>query len=119
MITEEEKQEIIDRAVEKALLMLPDTVGSLMAQQATYARLNSQFYKDHPEFVNHKEVVASVIEKVDGENPTIKYEEKLKKAEPLIRERIAMLDTLDMKEAKQPSRDFKTIDIGTGGNGEL
>ncbi len=119
MITEEEKQEIINLAVEKALLALPETVGNLMASQAAYSKMNSQFYKDHKEFVNHKQIVASVIEQIDGKNPLLTYEEKLEKAAPIIKERIALVGKLDMTTVKQPNRDFSGLDIKGSNNGEL
>ena len=60
MITEEEKEEIINKAVERALLMLPDTVGNLIANHVALSKLNSKFYADHPEFRDKKDIVASV-----------------------------------------------------------
>ena len=102
MITEEERQSIIAEAVEKALLALPNVVGQLMMQQATYSKLNNKFYNDHPEFKAHKEVVVAAIEMVDGQNPTLGYEEKLAKALPEIKKRIEMKLKLNMKEAKRP-----------------
>jgi hypothetical protein len=109
-MTEEEKKEIIDLAVEKALLMLPEVVGNLMTQHATLVKMNSQFYKDHPEFAGHKAVVASVMEKVDGQDTLAKYEDKLKAAIPEIKSRIALLSTLDMKTvSSNPDRNFNGV----------
>jgi hypothetical protein len=110
-MTSEEKEEIINLAVERALLSLPEVVGNLMAQQAAFSKMNTQFYKENPEFVNHKQVVASVLEKIDGENPSLDYDKKLKSAVPLIRERIAMLSRLDMTKADRPNRDFNNGEI--------
>lgn len=117
VVTAEERQEIIDAAVEKALLMLPTVVGSLMAQQATQSRLISQFYKDHPDFAKHKDIVAACIEQVDGHNPLLSFDEKLAKAVPVIQQRIkdmgaANITTVNTKadrtfsgplEAKRPN----------------
>lgn len=108
MITEEEKQEIIGLAVEKALLMIPEVVGNLMASQAMMSKLNSKFYKDYPEFKDKKTTVASVIEMIDGRDPTAKYKDILKEAVPEIRKRISLTDTLDTKNVDpRPSRDFR------------
>lgn len=107
MITPEEREEIINAAVEKAILSLPTVMGSLMAQQAMYSKLNSAFYKDYPDFAKHKDVVASTIEQVDGQNPLLAYEEKLAKAVPLIEQKIKTLGTLDMKGVDpKPRRTF-------------
>jgi len=89
-------QEIIDAAVEKALLAIPEVVGNLMAQHATYNKLNSQFYSDHPELKNKKEVVAAVIEMMDSQNPGIEYSKLLEKALPEIRKRVAMTDNMSV-----------------------
>lgn len=100
MITQEERQEIIDTAVEKALLSLPAVMGNLMAQQAAYSKINTQFYKDYPDFASHKDVVRAIVEKVDGENPLLTYDEKLKKAAPLIMESIRVTKGLDVTTIK-------------------
>ena len=102
MISEEEKQQIIDAAVEKASLKLPEVVGNLMMQQATYSKLNSKFYSDHPEFRDHKDVVMATIEWVDGHNPMLGYKEKLDKAVPEIKRRIEMKTKLSMDAPKKP-----------------
>lgn len=102
-MTEEEKEEIIGLAVERALLMLPETVGHLITNHFAMTKLNSEFYKDYPEFTEKKDVVASVIEMVEGENPLDDYENLLKKAVPKIRERIKTVKNLDMK-VSEPDR---------------
>lgn len=118
MITEEEKQEIIDKAVEKALLMLPEVVGNLMTQHIALSKMNTKFYADYPEFAGKKDVVASVLEMVDGENPFMEYEDLLKKAVPEIRKRINTVKNLDISKIdSHANRNFEAIDIT--GNGEV
>lgn len=125
MITEEEKQEIIGMAVEKALLMLPEVIGNLMTNHAAMAKVNSKFYKDHPEFKDKKDIVVSVIEMIDGRDPTSKYEDILKEAVPEIRKRISLTNTLDTKNVDpRPNRDFRDFDPSsevsdTNSNGEI
>lgn len=107
MITEEEKAEIIDKTVEKALLMLPEVVGNMMAQHVLLTKLNSKFYADNSEFKDHKQIVASVVEMVDGSNPGVPYEELLKMAIPEIKHRISTSSKLDLASVtSSPSRDF-------------
>jgi hypothetical protein len=109
MVTEEEKEEIINKAVEKALLMLPEVVGNMMAQHVTLAKLNTQFYTDYPEFKDHKNVVASVVEMVDGKNPNCEYSKILSMAIPEIRKRINDISELDMIDVtNSPNRDFSS-----------
>ena len=107
MITESEKQEIIDKAVEKALLMLPEVVGNMMTQHVTLTKLNTEFYANFPEFKDHKEIVAAIVEMVNGKNPLMTYEDILKESVPKIRERIHNVKYLDMQNiSRNPSRDF-------------
>lgn len=109
MITAEEREEIINAAVEKALLLLPDTVGTLMANQAALFRLNKEFYKKYPEFSDHREIVQTVMEKIDGENTLEDYDKKVEKAVPEIRERIKLMGKVDLKKvSKDPDRRYSS-----------
>ena len=108
----EREQYLIDKAVEKALLKLPEVVGNLMTQHASLVQMNREFYKNNPDFANHKDVVASVIEKVDGENPLLEYDQKLARAVPEIKKRIELLKTIDIKSvSSSPKRDYKDFDV--------
>ncbi len=110
MIDEKEKQEIINSAVERTLLMIPEIIGSLMTNHVAMAKINSQFYSDHPEFKDHKDAVMSVIEMIEGQDPTVKHEDILKKSVPEIRKRISLLGKLDTENISKPNRDFKDFD---------
>jgi hypothetical protein len=112
MIEEQEKEEIISKAVERALLMLPDTVGNLIANHVALSKLNSKFYADHPELKDKKDIVASVVEMIEGRDPLKGYEDILKEAVPEIKKRINTFGHLDMERVKPPELDFK-------GHGEL
>ena len=117
-MTEEEKQEIIDRAVEKALLMLPEVVGNLMAHHVALSKMNTEFYKSHPDFANKKHIVASVIEMIEGKNPFLEYKDLLEKAIPEIRKRIADTKDLNVIDVSPTmNRNFESIDLK--GNGEI
>ena len=106
------EQEIIDKAVEKTLLMIPEVVGNLMRQAATHNMINSKFYKEHPEFKDKKDIVASVVEMMDGKNPTLEYDELLNRAIPKIKERIEITKNINVKTVPTHlNRDF--------GNGEV
>ena len=111
LITEEEKQEIINAAVEKALLMLPETMGNLMAQHASFLELNRKFFSEHPEFKAYPNIVKESVVITEGEDPLENYEKILKNAVPEIERRIKTLDTLDMKTIdKKPDRRFERLD---------
>ena len=114
MITPEERESIIseaiDKAVERALLVLPDTVGSLLADHVAMSKITSDFYEKYPEFKDHKDAVMSVIEAVDGKNPLLDYKDKLKKAVPEIRERIKTVEKLNMTSvSSNPSRAYEPL----------
>jgi hypothetical protein len=118
MITEEEKQEIIDKAVEKSLLMIPEVVGNLILNQLAAVKINKQFYDNYPEFKNFKEVVQYAVEHVEGLNPGMDYKKVLDQAVPIIKERIKMSGALDMIKVSKPSRNLSSLNI-TSDNGEL
>lgn len=106
----EREQYLIDKAVEKALLSLPEVVGNLMTQHSTHVKMNADFYKAHPEFSDHKDIVSSVVEMIDGQNPLLDYKEKLDKAIPEIRKRIKTFAQLDKSSVtNNPKRDFNGV----------
>ena len=122
MITIEEREEIINAAVERILgklpeilektkeeilLVTPQVMSNLMVKNATFAKTSSDFYAAHPELKDKKQIVATVIEEVSGKHPEMSDLNKLYEiALPLIRERIRVLDKLDTKTVKEPNRDF-------------
>jgi len=117
MIDEKERQEIIEEAinksVEKTLLMLPEVIGNLMQSHAALHRINAKFYGDHPEFKDHKDVVAAVVEGVEGKHPTLEHQEILDRAVPEIRRRIALMSKLDMtRVTSTPERKLENLEIG-------
>lgn len=128
MITEEEKQEIIDKTIikvqeiidkaigkakEELLLLLPTTMANLMTQHAVLNKLNGEFYSKHKEFQEHKDVVVSAIEKIEGNNPGMDYEKILKEAVPEIRSRINTLNNLNMNNVpSKPDRTFNDSNNG-------
>lgn len=115
MITDEERKSIVNEAVEKALLLLPEIVGNLIMNQANHIRLNKKFYDQYPDFASKKDVVASVIEMIERESPGTDYAKVLEKAVPAIKERIRTTSPLNMTDASRPSRKLHLA----SNNGEL
>jgi hypothetical protein len=114
MITEEEKTEIINAAaaiaIERTLLSIPEVVGNLMANHAALHKLNSEFYKTNPEFASRKDIVQSVVEWVEGKNPTMKYEDILKAAVPEIKRRMLIAQDVNVDNVpKVIPRDFSQV----------
>ena len=108
---EEERNENIGLAIERALLLLPETVGHLIANHIAMSKMNSAFYTDHPEFRDKKDIVASVIEMVEGQNPhlTGDYQAILAKAVPVIKDRIKITEGLNTTTVSEPSREFHGV----------
>ena len=118
MVPVEERREIIEQAKQEFMIMLPEVIGNLMANHAAFAKMNSEFYKEHPEFRDHKDAVVSILSEIDGEDTLLAYEDKLKKAIPRIQERIRVIKGLSVNSVERaPNRDFSNF--SGGGNGEL
>lgn len=109
MITEKEKEEIVQAVFERFLLKIPEIMGNLMINHAVEHKLNKEFYEKYKEFKNHTDIVMSMVEKVEGENTFEKYENILEKAVPRIREAIKLKKGLNMSDVSKPD---KTIDYG-------
>ena len=76
------------------------------------SKINAEFYKNHPEFKNHKQTVASVIEKINGENPFLDHKDLLGKAVPEIQRRIETVGSLNMETVQSnPSRAYDPLSV--------
>lgn len=92
-------EEIVQKVIERMLKILPEVVGNLMTSHAVNAKLSEEFYKANPEFKSHRDLVRESIAKIDLENPTMGYEEILKKAIPSIRDGIKAKKSVSMKRS--------------------
>lgn len=119
MITAEERESIITEAIERALLSIPEVIGNLIASHVSHTKANKKFYEDHPDLAKTKNIVASVVEVVDSENPGIDYEKLLEKALPKIRERILVTKDLNITTVKEPERNLDNLDLTKSDHGEL
>jgi hypothetical protein len=102
MITEEEKEEIIQMATERALLALPLAVTRLINQKIALEKIKEQFYKENQNFKDFPNIVVSEIEKADSANPGKTYEEILKISTPEIRRKIESIRGMDVTTLKKP-----------------
>ena len=116
MLTQEEKEEIINTAVERTLLAIPEVVGNLMANHAMLHKLNSEFYKAHPEFAKRKDIVQAVVEYTEGKNPLTKYEDILQIAVPEIERRLLIAKDVNVDSVQKAiPRDFSSADVSSNG----
>lgn len=103
MISQEERDSIINEAVEKALLALPEVVSVLFMQKVSMKKLGEEFYKQNPQFTGHLDIVQSVLEELDANNPGKKHKEIFEKAVPIINQRIATAKSLNMDKTPKPT----------------
>ena len=96
VLSEDERRSIIDQAKEELLLSLPQVIGNLMASHAALLKANKEFYGANPGFKEHKTLVASVMESIEGKNPFISRKELEEKAIPEIKKKISVLKQIDM-----------------------
>jgi len=115
-VVERLSSKLLDDAVEKLYLMLPDIIGNLITNHIAKLRINKDFYSKHPELRNKREVVASVVEMIEGQDPTVDYEDILQKAVPEVNKRLRITKSLDFKSVSEPDRNLKGL---TFDNGEL
>ena len=107
----EERDSIVNEAVEKALLALPDVFSRLALDHKAMTEITTKFYKDNEEFNGHEKSVAAVITETEGKNPTMKYEEQLKLAVPEIKRRISTVSLLDTENVNpNPNTSFQKIE---------
>lgn len=95
MLTELEKEEIINAAMERTLLRIPEVIGNLLSNHAALIKINKKFYDSNPEFKPFREIVASTVEAVEGENTLDDYEDVLKKSIPEIKKKISLVKKLN------------------------
>lgn len=119
MLTTEEHEAIVADAVEGMLKKMPEIVANLMVSNAAYAEISVKFFDDNPEFINHKEIVRSVVQMTESANPTKNYEEIFKLAIPEIRRQIAVKGTVSMEPAEMGTLDLSCDFPTTGDNGAL
>ena len=103
MITDQEKKEIIDAAVEKALLMLPEVVSRLFMEKTAMKKMAEKFFGDNPTFKDNKDIVGSVLEELESKNPGKAYSEILNEAGPIITSRISQIGTANLSSVQKPS----------------
>ena len=110
------KQEVVDEVVEKVLLMLPEIMGNLITNHISKLKLNRDFYLEHSELRDKKDIVASVIEMIEGRDPTVDYKDILRDAVPEIKKRLGQVKDLNFKPVPKLDRSFNDMSFD---NGEL
>jgi hypothetical protein len=105
----DEREGIINEAVERALLKIPEIIGNLITDHASKLRANKQFYAKYPEFKEHKDVVAAILESIESDDITKPLDKMIEEAVPKIRRRITEVKQLNLKSVSRPN-----LSIGHG-----
>jgi len=113
MLTQQEENELFERF----LLRMPEVIGNLIINQISMIKINREFYAKFPDLKDKKDIVASVVEMLEGSDPNADYKVLLEQAIPEIKKRIKMVNQLNMKTVNKPDRNLSTIDFSN--NGEL
>ena len=95
-LTEREEQ-IINIAVERALLLTPEAMQRMIIHKTILRDLTRKFYDENKDFTGHEDLVNSLIEKTVLDNPGLPLDKILSLAAPLIREKMAALTTMNFK----------------------
>lgn len=106
MITAEDRESLINEITERMLLKIPEIVGNLITIYADKIRMSKEFYAKYPEFNDHKDIVAAVIESIDGNSKFKPFKEVVEDSVPLIRKRIEAYKDIDVKTVSKPNLDF-------------
>jgi hypothetical protein len=110
MLTKEDKKELL----EELMLMLPDVIGNLITNHIAMLKNNKDFYLKYPDFRDKKDIVASVVEMMEDQNPNLDVGELYNKAVPEIKNRINLMKSLDMTNASKPNRDLSNLKTNNG-----
>jgi hypothetical protein len=111
MISEIEKEEIINAAIERVLLRLPEIIGNLITNHATKLRLNKEFYEKYPDLKDHRNIVAATIERIEGDDPSRSFKDIMNDAVPEIRRQLKNLKNLDLKPVDKPKMKYDIGDV--------
>jgi hypothetical protein len=84
-----------------------------MMEASSSKELVKQFYKDNPEMVRNTDIVASVLQEVEGKNPGKQYTKIIEEARPIIAERIKRIGSMDMTRPSRPTDMTFKDDVGT------
>jgi hypothetical protein len=81
---------LVYKAVEEMLRVLPGVIQTLVRRTVMLRDLTDKFYADNKDLVDHKEIVARVIEGLELKSPQIDLEQLLKEAAPLARRQVRL-----------------------------
>jgi len=113
-LTEDEVNIFVEKLInisgERVLKALPSVIDFLVKQTSYIKELSTDFYAKNKDLVEHKDLVAHIIEQVESDNPGKKYEEILAKVAPEARKKLS--HTYNVKNEDAFSLDKTNEDLG-------
>lgn len=117
-MTPEERESIINEAVERAIKLTPDLARELVMQRVSEDKLKLAFLEkllgEDERYKKWIPIVKTIVEKKESENPG-NVKKTLDEALPEIKAGIEQIEKLDFRKIEQPSSlNFKDkTDMGT------
>ena len=93
----------VDKAVEKAVLLLPEVMSNLLQEKVAMQKLAKEFYAANKDFNAHKDIVGTTLEELETAEPGKQYKEILDKATPIIKKRIKDITLSDITNTTAPT----------------
>jgi len=104
---------LIHIAVQEALKVLPIVNENLVRRSAVLHKKSEEFYTSNQDLLEHKPVVAQVIERIESENPGLSFDEVLKRAAPEARTAIGA-EVGIQKKTFGPTKNLQNLDDVVG-----
>lgn len=109
-MTPEDREEI-QVMIENAFLKLPEITSKMIVRHYALTNAWKKFWNDNKHYAKHGELVASIVKKVDDDNPGADYDEIFKKAIPIIDKSIEKCDTLNTTKVEKPSKEERDLGV--------
>lgn len=100
-------------SIETTMRKLPDILSRMVANTTTTQAMTNEFFKNNPEFKDHKNIVAAVVEELDSKEPGRDYDKILEDAKPIIEEKIRFAGSEKDMPVDLPTK------VNLGGNGAI
>ena len=94
------------------LLALPEYMEKQAVEKNAAARGRDELYKQHPEWAKDAPSIQKILEEVEANNSGLTPVEVVRKAQPIIAERIKTLSSMSMLSESKPERPQLIGDIG-------
>jgi hypothetical protein len=109
---EEFLERFLKTCVEETLKALPGSINHLIKSATTMQALSKKFYDDNPDLVERKEVVAKIMEKVEGEHPEMGLKSILNETGLRARQSLMAKEGFNMDLSGRPKGE--ALDAGFG-----